>query len=91
MITPRGVIDHRTLRAYSGETERMIRTKRVGRLLALTTLNMSPLAIAGKKLEIDDTRWISIGVGARGSFTSQEDSSPSGEDRNNDFTLIAPG
>jgi hypothetical protein len=70
----------------------MIRKKQVGRLMALTALAMSPMAIspmafAGKKLEIDDTKWISVGVGTRGSFTSQEDAAPNGDDRNNDFNL----
>jgi hypothetical protein len=61
--------------------------KLVGHALVLATLGMSPLAIASKKLEIDDTKWISIGVGTRGSFTSQEDAAPNGDDRNNDFNL----
>jgi len=55
--------------------------------MALTALAMSPMAIAGKKLEIDDTKWISVGIGTRGSFTSQEDAAPNGDDRNNDFNL----
>lgn len=65
----------------------MIHTKQVGRLMALAALAMSPMAIASKKLEIDDTKWISIGVGTRGSFISQEDAAPNGSDRNNDFNL----
>jgi hypothetical protein len=65
----------------------MIRRQQVGRLMALTVLAMSPMAFASAKLQIDDTKWISVGVGTRGSFTSQEDAAPNGDDRNNDFNL----
>ena len=61
--------------------------KQLGPVLALTVLAISPLADAGKKLEIDETKWISIGVGTRGSFKSVEDASPSGDSRDNDFNL----
>lgn len=65
----------------------MNRKKLVAHTLVLAAMGISPMAFAGKKLEIDDTKWISVGVGARGSFISQEDSAPNGNDRNNDFNL----
>lgn len=40
---------------------------------------------AGAKLEIDDEHWVSLGAGTKLSYRSVEDSSPSGEDRSNDF------
>lgn len=65
----------------------MIKKNLVGSLLALAVLAVSPLATAGKKLEIDETKWISVGIGTRGSYTSKEDAAPNGDDRSNDFNL----
>ena len=62
-------------------------TKQVSHAIALSVLIAAPLAVAGKKLEIDETKWISVGIGARGSFTTIEDAAPSGDDWNNDFNL----
>ncbi len=42
---------------------------------------------AAGKIAIDDTKWISLGAGARASFTSVEDAAPNGDDRSNDFDL----
>lgn len=53
--------------------------------LAATSL-ISTQSIAGAKIEVDETKWISIGIGARGSFSSTEDSAPGG-DRSSDFNL----
>ncbi len=44
-------------------------------------------AWAGYKMEIDDTKWISLGIGGRVSFKATEDSAPSGSDWSNDFNL----
>jgi len=44
-------------------------------------------ASAGKKLEIDETKWVSVGAGIRTSFKSVEDGAPSGDDRSSDFDL----
>ncbi len=44
-------------------------------------------AFAGKKLEIDDNHWISIGAGMRTSFTSVEDGAPAGDARSQDFDV----
>lgn len=61
--------------------------KQLGNALALSVLVAAPLAQASKKLEIDETKWISVGVGARTSFSSVEDAAPSGDDWDNDFNL----
>lgn len=61
--------------------------KQLGKVLAFSVIAASPLVDAGKKLEIDETKWISIGIGARASFTTIEDGAPSGDDWNNDFNL----
>ena len=61
--------------------------KQVSHAIALSVLVTAPLAQAGKKLEIDETKWISVGIGARGSFTTIEDAAPNGDDWNNDFNL----
>ena len=65
----------------------MFLRKQFGGVLALSMLAMAPTVDAAKKLEIDETKWISIGGGIRSSFTSMEDAAPSGSDRNNDFNL----
>ena len=43
--------------------------------------------IIGKKLEIDDTRWVSIGAGMRTQFTIAEDGAPDGESDSKDFDI----
>jgi hypothetical protein len=42
---------------------------------------------AGGKIMIDDTKWISLGIGARGSFAAIEDAAPNGSDWSKDFNL----
>ena len=44
-------------------------------------------AYAGGKISIDETKWISLGAGARTSFTTIEDAAPNGSDWSNDFNL----
>lgn len=44
-------------------------------------------AIAGSKITISDTSWITMGAGGRTSFSSVEDTSPDGDDWSNDFNL----
>lgn len=39
----------------------------------------STSAHAGGKITIDDTKWISLGLGLRGSFSAQEDAAPNGD------------
>ncbi len=50
-------------------------------LLAVSAAN------AGGKIAIDDTKWISLGIGARASFTTIEDAAPNGSDWSSDFNL----
>jgi len=42
---------------------------------------------AGGKITIDDTKWISVGLGGRTSFALKEDAAPSGKDWSNDFNI----
>ncbi|MBV1877617.1 MAG: OprO/OprP family phosphate-selective porin [Pseudomonadales bacterium] len=44
-------------------------------------------ASAGYKMELDETRWLSVGAGIRTAFTSTEDAAPDGDDRANDFDV----
>jgi len=41
----------------------------------------------GGKISIDETKWISLGVGGRFSFAATEDSAPSGSDWSKDFNV----
>jgi hypothetical protein len=43
-------------------------------------------AYAGGKIALDETKWISLGVGVRGSYVATEDAAPSG-DWSSDFNL----
>lgn len=45
----------------------------------------TPAAFAGGKISIDETKWISIGAGARASFSTIEDLSPNGSEWSSDF------
>ncbi|NKB82376.1 MAG: hypothetical protein GKS05_10910 [Nitrospirales bacterium] len=60
---------------------------RAGGLLFLAILLIAPLAHAGGKIQISDTKWISLGVGARMSFGLIEDDSPDRDNWSNDFRL----
>ena len=42
---------------------------------------------AGGKIAIDDTKWISLGVAARSSFSTIEDAAPNSSDWSSDFNL----
>jgi hypothetical protein len=55
-------------------------------LLAVLMLAATPV-YAGGKISIDDTKWISLGVGGRISHTAQQDASPDGTSWSNDFNL----
>jgi len=52
-----------------------------------TTLILSNQAMAGAKLEVDETKWISLGIGVRSSFTTVEDAAGNGTSRSKDFNL----
>ncbi|MCZ6830636.1 MAG: hypothetical protein O7F73_13805 [Gammaproteobacteria bacterium] len=48
---------------------------------------VSAPVFAGKKLEIDETKWISVGAGLRTVARSVEDAAPNGSDRSTDFDV----
>ncbi len=48
---------------------------------------IAPSAFAGAKFEIDETKWISVGAGARASFTSRDNGAPNGQNWSKDFSL----
>ena len=52
-----------------------------------TTLMLSDQAMAGAKLEVDETKWISLGIGVRSSFTTVENAAGNGSSRSKDFNL----
>ncbi len=54
--------------------------------LVAASILFSSQAMAGAKLEVDETKWISIGIGVRSSFTSVEDAAPD-DGRSEDFNL----
>ena len=56
-------------------------------LLFLAILMVAPSAFAGGKIQIDDTKWISLGVGSRLSFGFMEDDSADRDNWSNDFRL----
>ena len=56
-------------------------------VLALVCLFLPVVAAAGAKLQIDETRWVSLGGGLRASANFIEDAAPSGSDYSKDFQL----
>lgn len=46
-------------------------------------------ALAGGTIELDDTRWVSVGAGIKTQFQSVEDGAPNGEDDSNDFDVAS--
>lgn len=52
---------------------------------AALAVTVSLPAAAGKILEIDGNKWISVGAGVRMGLTSVEDAAPSGEDNSSDL------
>ena len=64
----------------------MTQWKRPAAALIAGGLMMSAASVqAGGKIAIDDTKWISIGAGARASFSTIEDSAPNSDDWSSDF------
>ncbi len=55
--------------------------------LVSSCLLFSSLVSAGAKIEIDDTKWISIGGGVRTLFQAREDAAGNGDDYSNDFNI----
>ena len=56
-------------------------------VLALVCLFLPAVAAAGAKLQIDETRWVSLGGGLRASANFIEDAAPSGSDYSKDFRV----
>lgn len=46
-----------------------------------------PSAYAGGKITIDDTKWISIGMGIRGNYSAVQSQSPNGKDYSSGFAI----
>ncbi len=62
--------------------------KVTGLAVLMAAQMMSGAASAGAKIENDDgTKWLSVGIGARTSFSSVENGAPNGSDRSSDFNL----
>lgn len=62
--------------------------KRIGLAALVAAQFIGGAAFAGAKIEnADGTKWLSVGVGVRASFSSVEDAAPSGSDRSSDFNL----
>jgi len=61
--------------------------KKLTGLVALAATVSAGSAMAGAKFEAGEDKWMSIGIGARASFSAVEDASPSGDDWSNDFNL----
>lgn len=58
------------------------------RLLAYAAAVVSAsAAFGGAKIDIDDTRWVSVGAGMRSAFTSVQDGAPNGNDYSKDFNV----
>ncbi len=55
-------------------------------LSSILAISSAP-ALAGGKIEIDDTRWVSFGAGIRTSIASVSDSAPNGSSRASNFNL----
>lgn len=70
----------------AGKHKKSLASIVAGAGLACLTATSLP-AMAGAKLEIDDTRWLSVGAGLRTSFNMVEDGAPSGTDDSTDFNV----
>ena len=44
-------------------------------------------AYAGGKITIDDTKWISLGMGIRGNYSAVQNQSPNGKDYSSGFAI----
>ena len=53
----------------------------------LVVTQFTGLASAAAKFEAGEDKWVSIGIGARASFSAVEDASPSGNDWSDDVDL----
>jgi hypothetical protein len=58
-----------------------------GAIILAVALSFPSVVEAAAKINIDDTRWISIGGGLRASFSATENAAPSGDSYSKDFNL----
>ncbi|CAI8915154.1 hypothetical protein [Methylocaldum szegediense] len=65
---------------------RGLQTALFGAGLAALTAVYAPVSLGGATFKIDDTKWVSIGVGLRTSFTATEEAANAGK-WSNDFNL----
>ena len=56
-------------------------------VVLLSLICIIPPAFGGAKIEIDKTKWLSIGAGLRASYATTEDAAPNGNDWDNNFSL----
>ena len=56
-------------------------------ILFVAIMCIAPTVYAGAKIEIDATKWISIGAGVRASYATIEDAAPNGNDWSTNFAL----
>ena len=54
---------------------------------AASLVALSGQALAGAKIAVDDTHWVSVGAGIKTSFSTVEDGAGSGEDWSKDFAV----
>jgi len=75
-------------RTFYSKSSSMLGTTLAACAIAVSGLLISgPGAQAAGKIAIDETKWISVGAGARASFRTTEDAAPNGSDWSNDFNL----
>jgi hypothetical protein len=66
----------------------MIKWRYVALAFLVSRIILPPdVSYAGGKIAIDDTKWISLGLGGRFSFSATEDSAPNGSDWSKDFNV----
>ncbi len=62
-------------------------THKIVMILAAGAMAFAPPVFAGARFDIDETKWISVGAGARGGFTARENGAPNGNAWSKDFRL----
>src|SRR5262245_30829761 len=60
---------------------------RLGLVLLVSEILVTSEVHAGGKIAIDETKWISVGLGGRASIAAIEDAAPNGGDWSKDFNL----
>ena len=67
----------------------MPKNHKIGQMLLMSSILAASTnaAMAGGKMKIDDTRWISVGAGIRTSISSVDKAAPDGSSRSTNFDL----